>query len=97
MAADGWWSGDLDVRRPVRDIELLMEADDLHVAEVITWRNDKEPLGRPTAETAAGAFRRQSLLPPDGRRVARAGHGTVAAESARAADSCRPPTPSIRR
>ena len=41
MAADGWWSGDLDVRRPKSDIELLMEADDLHVAEVITWRNNK--------------------------------------------------------
>lgn len=41
MSADGWWSGDLDVRRRTRDIELLMEADDLHVAEVITWRNDK--------------------------------------------------------
>jgi hypothetical protein len=41
MATDGWWSGDLDVRRPVRDIELLMGADDLHVAEVVTWRNDK--------------------------------------------------------
>jgi hypothetical protein len=45
MAADGWWSGDLDVRRPVRDVELLMSADDLHVAEVITWRNDKDPWG----------------------------------------------------
>ena len=41
MAADGWWSGDLDVRRPVRDIELLMEAEDLHVAEVLAWQNDK--------------------------------------------------------
>ncbi len=41
MAAEGWWSGDLDVCRPVRDIESLMAADDLHVAEVITWRNDK--------------------------------------------------------
>jgi len=55
MAAEGWWSGDLDVRRPVRDIELLMEADDLHVAQVVTWRNNsdtwngrtpKEPLVR---------------------------------------------------
>jgi hypothetical protein len=36
MSAEGWWSGDLDVRRPVGDIELLMLADDLHVAEVIT-------------------------------------------------------------
>jgi hypothetical protein len=41
MAAEGWWSGDLDVRRPVCDIELLMGAEDLHVAEVIAWRNDK--------------------------------------------------------
>ncbi len=41
MSAEGWWSGDLDVRRPVRDIELLMQADDLHVAQVLAWRNDK--------------------------------------------------------
>jgi hypothetical protein len=41
MAADGWWSGDLDVRRPIRDVELLMEADDVHVAEVIALRNEK--------------------------------------------------------
>ena len=45
MSADGWWSGDLDVCRPARDIELLMAADDLHVAEVITWRNDKNTWG----------------------------------------------------
>jgi len=37
MSEFGWWSGDMDVRRPVRDIELLMEADDLHVAQVVTW------------------------------------------------------------
>jgi hypothetical protein len=41
MSAEGWWSGDLDVRRPVADMELLMSADDLHVAEVISWSNDK--------------------------------------------------------
>jgi len=41
MSAYGWWSGDLDVRRPVPDIELLMKADDLHVAQVITWWNDQ--------------------------------------------------------
>ncbi|MBN1395789.1 MAG: CehA/McbA family metallohydrolase [Pirellulales bacterium] len=41
MSADGWWSGDLDVRRPAHDIELLMAADDLHVAQIVTWRNDK--------------------------------------------------------
>jgi hypothetical protein len=41
MAANGWWSGDLEVRRPVRDMELLMASEDLHVAELITWQNDK--------------------------------------------------------
>lgn len=51
MAADGWWSGDLDVRRPLRDIEQAMLADDLHVAEVLTWRNAKNPWGdRPPKE-----------------------------------------------
>ncbi len=39
MSSYDWWSGDLDVRRPVRDIELLMLADDLHVAPVVTWGN----------------------------------------------------------
>lgn len=32
MSAEGWWSGDLRVRRPARDLELLMNAEDLHVA-----------------------------------------------------------------
>jgi len=41
MSSHGWWSGDTYVRRPVRDIPLLMEADDLHVAQVITWWNGK--------------------------------------------------------
>jgi hypothetical protein len=40
MSAEGWWSGDLYVRRPVRDAELLLGADDLHVAELVTWWND---------------------------------------------------------
>ena len=37
MAAEGWWSGDLDTARPAADLELLMRADDLHVVELITW------------------------------------------------------------
>ena len=41
MAEEGWWSGDLHVHRPLKDIELLMMAEDLHVAPVITWWNDK--------------------------------------------------------
>jgi len=40
-AAEGWWSGDLHVHRPLADIELLMKAEDLHVAPVITWWNDR--------------------------------------------------------
>src|SRR5262249_5492025 len=41
MAAEGWWCGDLHVHRPVADIELLMQAEDLHVAPVITWWNNR--------------------------------------------------------
>jgi len=40
LAADGWFSGDLHVHRPVEHIKLLMQAEDLHVAPVITWWND---------------------------------------------------------
>jgi hypothetical protein len=41
LATEGWYSGDLDIRRPANDIELLMQADDLHIGEVITWGNEK--------------------------------------------------------
>jgi hypothetical protein len=41
MAAEGWWSADLHVHRPVGDIELLMRAEDLHVAPVMTWWNNR--------------------------------------------------------
>lgn len=41
MAKDGWYSGDLHVHRPVDEMELLMRAEDLHVAPVITWWNDR--------------------------------------------------------
>ena len=41
LSADGWWSGDLHVHRSLEDIELLMRAEDLHVAPVITWWNDR--------------------------------------------------------
>lgn len=39
LASEGWWSGDLHVHRPLSDIELLLRAEDLHVAPVITWWN----------------------------------------------------------
>ncbi|HIN95642.1 MAG TPA: hypothetical protein EYN03_08345 [Planctomycetes bacterium] len=39
MKKEGWWSGDLHIHRPEKDIPLLMQADDLHIAPVITWWN----------------------------------------------------------
>jgi hypothetical protein len=41
LAAQGWYSGDLHVHRPVEEMELLMQAEDLHVAPTITWWNDQ--------------------------------------------------------
>src|SRR4051812_14161507 len=43
LAREGWWSGELHVHRPLADIELLMRAEDLHVAPVITWWNKTNP------------------------------------------------------
>jgi len=42
MSAHGWWSGDLHVRRNVGDLELLMAAEDLHVAEAVAWWHNKK-------------------------------------------------------
>ncbi len=41
LAAEGWWSGDLHIHRPPGDVELLVRAEDLRVAPVITWWNAK--------------------------------------------------------
>lgn len=41
LAAEGWWSADLHVHRPLKHIETLMRAEDLHLAPVITWWNEK--------------------------------------------------------
>jgi hypothetical protein len=41
LTKEGWWSGELHVHRPVEAIELLMRAEDLHVAPVITWWNQR--------------------------------------------------------
>ena len=41
LSKTGWYGGDLHVHRPVEDIELLMRAEDLHVAPVITWWNQR--------------------------------------------------------
>lgn len=34
LSQAGWWSGDLDVRRPVREVKAFMQAGDVHVAAV---------------------------------------------------------------
>jgi len=44
MSNEGWWSGDLHLRRNIRDLEMLMLADDLHVAQATTWWNEKNDL-----------------------------------------------------
>src|SRR5262249_42912333 len=41
LTKEGWWSGDLHVHRPVTDIELLMRAEDIHLAPVFTWWNNR--------------------------------------------------------
>jgi len=41
LSKEGWWSGELHVHRPPADIELLMQAEDLHVAPLITWWNNQ--------------------------------------------------------
>ncbi len=41
LAEEGWWSGDLHVHRPPDDMQLLMRAEDLHVAAVASWRRDR--------------------------------------------------------
>jgi len=40
MAAEGWWSGEFHVHRKPEEMELLMAAEDLHFAHVITWWNE---------------------------------------------------------
>lgn len=39
----GWYSGDMHVHRPIDDVPLLMQAEDLDFAPTITWWNDRNP------------------------------------------------------
>ena len=41
MSEKGWYAGDLHIHRDVKDVPLLMQAEDLYVAPVITWWNQK--------------------------------------------------------
>lgn len=37
----GWYGGETHVHRPPSDVPLLMQAEDLHIAQVITWWNKR--------------------------------------------------------
>lgn len=41
ITREGWWSGDLHVHRPIEHMELLMDAEDIHIAPSITWWNQR--------------------------------------------------------
>ncbi len=41
MRQEGWWSGDLHVEMPLRHLPLMMLAEDLHLANAVTWSNQK--------------------------------------------------------
>ncbi len=41
LQAQGWFAGDLHVHRDPDDLPLLMKAEDLHIAPVITWWRDR--------------------------------------------------------
>jgi len=41
LKREGWWSGEFHIHRAPEEIRLLMQAEDLHIAPVITWWNGK--------------------------------------------------------
>jgi hypothetical protein len=41
LAALGWWSGETHIHRPLEDVPLLVRAEDLHVAPVMTQWNQR--------------------------------------------------------
>lgn len=43
LSAEGWWSGETHVHRKPAEIQILMQAEDLHFAHVITWWNETNP------------------------------------------------------
>ena len=56
MAKEGWWSGDLDVQRAEKEIPLLMDADDLHLAEVLYKPAPKNARPAPGAAAPEGPW-----------------------------------------
>ncbi len=62
LAAEGWYSGDLHVHRPLEHMALLMRAEDLHVAPVITFKRSGWFLIRAIADNER-TFRFASTAP----------------------------------
>jgi hypothetical protein len=56
LAAEGWWSGELHVHRAIADAELLMRAEDLHIAQFITWWNKQNLWSNGPPENALRHF-----------------------------------------
>jgi hypothetical protein len=58
LATEGWWSGDLHVHRDPAQAELLLGAEDLHVAQFTTWWNQQNVwAGQPLPEHPLRQFR----------------------------------------
>lgn len=74
MAAEGWWSGDLDVERPARLLPQLLAAEDLHLIHAVTWGANR-PTSAPE-RTATGKVKPLSpscFIESDAGRDARTG------------------------
>ncbi len=66
MAAAGWFSGDLLVRRPPAEMKLLMSAEDLRLAEVVGAINGKtEGAGTPAPARRSGPADQKASMGPD--------------------------------
>jgi len=70
MTKEGWWSGDLYVDQPAKDIELFMQADDLHVAALLGWgtppalkRASPAAKGKPSSTKGSAADGASSTAP----------------------------------
>jgi hypothetical protein len=73
LPAENWWPGDLHVHRPPAEVPLLMQAEDLYIAPVITWWNKAnpwrdQPLPAPALQRHAGRRFSHLLAGEDERR-----------------------------
>jgi hypothetical protein len=53
LAAEGWWSGDLHVHRPLEDAAAVLRSEDLHVAAVVTRWTGRTPATGEADESGA--------------------------------------------